>query len=57
MACNCGRNKPQITSVNVSDNSGEPTIGARDAARARAEAMVAAARNLTKTSQDSVSTE
>lgn len=46
MGCNCGRKKLQVTSVNVSDTSGEATIGARDAARQRAEAMVAAAREV-----------
>lgn len=59
MACNCGRKKLQVTSVNVADTAGEPTVGARDAARARAEAMVAAAREVSfpATQQNSGNTE
>jgi hypothetical protein len=49
VGCNCGRRKMQVTSANiapVSNTAGEPTIGAREAARARAQAIVAAARGV-----------
>ncbi|HET9788305.1 MAG TPA: hypothetical protein VFP47_14305 [Pyrinomonadaceae bacterium] len=46
MGCNCGRKRLQVTSANIAETAGAPTVGARDAARAReqAQAMVAAAR-------------
>lgn len=46
MGCNCGRKKLQVTSANISSTAGKPTMGAREAAKARAQALVAAAREV-----------
>ena len=46
MGCNCGRKKLQVTSANIASTAGKPTAGARETAKAKAAALVAAAREV-----------